>query len=187
MPDLKVFWAARNVRNRSTPLNHHFVLIAWDGNYALPPVGANVEIGQHFITLGAYPSEPNGNLITRHYGNLIFTENDGFDVRAARMFLNGELSSFDVGNFDPKAQQVTPPHMSATGFARRLTNMAFNYRRNTLENPVEYQLTGPNSNTWTNSLFNAADILHADRMRYRNFVGLDVAASELIPAHLFSY
>lgn len=187
MPDLKVYWAARNVRNRSTPLNHHFVLIAWDRNYALPPVSPNVENGRHFITLGAYPSEPNGNIITRHYGNLIFTENDGFDVQAARMFLNSSLTSFDVGNFDPKGQQVTPPHMSATGFARRLTNMAFNYRRNVLENPIEYKLTGPNSNTWVNSLFNAAGILHADRTRYRNFVGIDVAANELIASTFFNY
>jgi hypothetical protein len=187
MIELQVYWAARNVRNRSTPLNHHFVLIAWKGTYALPPVRANIENGWQFITLGAYPSEQNGNIITRHYGNLVFTENDGFDIGAARMFLNSELRSFDVGNFDPKGQPIAPPQMSATGFAWRLTNMAFNYRRITLKNPIAYQLTGPNSNTWVNSLFNAAGVLHADRTRYRNFVGLDVAANELIPSIFFSY
>ena len=177
---------ARNVTNRSTPLNHYFALICWDQNYGLPPVPANFENGQFFITLAAYPSLE-GNILTRNYGNLIFTENDGFDIRAARMFLNSSLTNLDTGNFDPKAQQVTPPHISPTGFARRLTNMAFNYRRNTQNRPVEYVLTGPNSNSWINSLFNAAGVLYSDRLRYSNFVGIDVGEDTLIDSHYFRY
>lgn len=181
MNEFKVFWASRNIGNEPSVFNHHFVLIYLPLCYSLHRIPSLLQGVQAFVTLAAFPSRDGSS----YYGNLIFRPNDGYDVQAARLFLDATATQTQRRNYDPQQNQVAPPSGTTENFASRLVRMAFNYRANESRRPVTYVNYGPNSNSWVNSIFSAAGVPASNRRGYREFAGYDVGEHMVLPASLF--
>lgn len=178
----KIYWSARAIAaNRN--FNHHFAAIVWEGVCPTSPIPLLRQNNRYFVTLGAFPSKENP--ADGDYGDLVFVGNNSGDAAEARSMIN-RASGSPRENYAPQQNEVRPPSGDGESFARTLIRMAIHYRHYTLQNRLAYDRLTLNSNSWNNSLFNAAGVPEQERRRLRNFAGWDVAEHQIIAREYFS-
>lgn len=177
MPDVHVYWAARDLDGPPVG-NHHFVLITFDESVAFPPIPTQMEKGQRFITLAAVKSADGK-------GNLVFAANQRADVTSVREFINpDEHVSWYKADFDMEQHEVTPVGNALT-FAQRLVQLAQVFDRNSKTSPIPYSLRDENCAAFVNTLLKLAGVPATQRLDLGEFSGVDWGEEDTVPDRLF--
>ena len=177
---VRIYWASRYVAGIAN-INHHFALIVWDNECPAALLPLLMQNNRIFITLGGHPSNPS----FLKPGNLVFKHNESGDVEAGRRVITLLHNESETIPRSSQYSAVNSPAGSASDFARNLIRKAIYYGQYSRENPISYQATELNSNSWCNALFQSAGVSDQNRERLRNFAGYDAAASEPIPMRYF--
>lgn len=173
MEDAEIYWATRDL-DKFIWGNHHFLLIKIPKDRKLTRV-INLDEGDwRFITLA-------GHLPDKH---LVFRPNDDGDVQSVREVINPKLKG-TFYDYDLEKHQVTPPTGGGFSFAQTLVDLAFNYKRNSEENPVKYVLWDENCSCWVNTILKVAGISEDERIKLGEFHGIDWGEEQLLDEELF--
>jgi hypothetical protein len=169
----EVYWAARDLDGPPWG-NHQFLVIYLNESENMFRTKAMVEGETRFVTLGGHVLD----------GNLVFIANQKADVDSVREVINPDLAGF-WSDYDLEKHKVTPKDGGGWNFALKVERGAYQYRQNTVDSPVEYDLWDRNCATWVNTLLLVAGVTWSDRMRAGEFNGVDWGEEEKVDRALF--
>ena len=169
-----VYWGARDLD--SSPFgNHHFVLIFVGGCYGLPPLVTKKEFTTRFVTMGGFKV---GKLLK-------YQANNGSDVNAVRELLGCPNKRSNLIDYDLEKNKVAAPGGDGLEFAKKLVQLAENYKIKSATKPVTYNLWDYNCSCWVNTIFKVAGVNKQVREKAGEFSGIDWGEEDLLSEDLF--
>ena len=153
--------------------NHHFIWVVLQPHERLnlaKPISLGFD-NLKFSTFSAF------NI----YDRLEVRINDPVDTNRVTNFFAKTQRSLHISLVDARRRlleynAIAPPTGTGLSFALKVEQLAYNYKRNTFNFKVPYNIRSLNCSSWVNTLLKVAGVPQYKRNKLNDFSGVDVGA-----------